>query len=75
MLENGGYEIFNIDPLKLIRVLDAMPFLKMVSIIIGGVFFTILLIIFLTYLVRGKNAAPIPDSAALANDMNAASLD
>ncbi len=72
MTENGGYEIFNIDPLVYIRKLDALPFLHMVLIITGGVIAVSILIVFLTYLVRGKNAAPIPDSAALANDMNAA---
>jgi len=72
MVENGGYEIFNVDPLVLIRTLDAMPFPKMVALVIGAVLFLSALIVFLTYLVRGKNAAPIPDSAALANDMNAA---
>jgi len=72
MMENGAYKIFDIDPLALIRQLDAMPFPQMVLIVTGGVFATIILIVFLTYLARGKNVAPIPDSAALANDMNAA---
>lgn len=71
-MEDGAYHIFDIDHLALIRKLDAMPFPKMVLIVTGGVFFTIILIVFLTRLVRGKNVRPIPDSAALANDMNAA---
>ncbi|MBX9578457.1 MAG: DUF4239 domain-containing protein [Chthoniobacterales bacterium] len=72
MIDNGGYEIFNINPLVWIRVLDAMPFPKMVLIVVGAILVLSTLIVFLTYLVRGKNAASIPDSAALANDMNAA---
>ena len=66
MIENGGYEIFNVDPLVLIRTLDAMPFPKMVVLVVGAILLLSALIVFLTYLVRGKNAAPIPDSAALA---------
>lgn len=72
MIENGGYEIFNIDLLVWIRRLDAMPFPKMVLLVVGAIFLLTTLIVFFTYLVRGKNVAPIPDSAALANDMNAA---
>ena len=72
MTENGGYKIFNVDPLVLIRTLDAMPFRKMVALVVGAILLLSVLIIFLTHLGRGKNVAPIPDSASLANDMNAA---
>ncbi len=72
MIENGGYEIFNIDPLVWIRRLDAMPFPKMTLLVTLTIIGIIGIIVFINYLIRGKNVTPISEGAALANDMNAA---
>lgn len=46
MIKNGGYEIFNLDPLVLIRTLDAMPFPKMVALVVGAIFLVSGIIVF-----------------------------
>ena len=71
-MNDQAYEIFKIDPLHVIRQLDAMPFKEMLLLVTAGVLFVVAVIVIITRLIRGKNVPPISEGAALANDMNAA---